>query len=111
MYKTPVNAPVQRAAGGNNNPRPPVPATIPEASALAFAQRAAAATRPTSAIIAGPPVPGTDGRTLHDIDCFGCRRYGHHAGECPTAAASGVTLVQFAYMLAQAGGDPGIDPD
>ena len=110
IYKTPANALTPRNGG---NPRNPVAAS-PEASALTFAQRGGAATvtRPTTPIVAGPPVPGSDGRTLADIDCFTCRRYGHHAGECPaTPAVSGTTLAQFAYMLAQAGGDPSIDPN
>ena len=31
--------------------------------------------------------------------------------ECPTPRSAGTTLAQFAYMMAQAGGDPGLDPN
>jgi hypothetical protein len=39
----------------------------------------------------------------------GCQGYGHNAGECPGATASGITLTQYAFMLAQSN-DSGFDP-
>jgi hypothetical protein len=59
-------------------------------------------------------VAGTNGLVHEDIECYNCAAYGHYRGDCPTGATgqahSGTTLAQFAYMLAQAGGDTGIDP-
>jgi hypothetical protein len=94
-YQSPVNDSRSMRTQGGNQVRP-----SPEASALTFAQRAAL-------------VVGTDGVTHVGITCWNCQAGGHYAGECPTSSAStvsGTTLLQYAYMLAQAG-RTGIDPD
>ena len=48
-------------------------------------------------------VPGTDGETKTEIECFGCHFYGHCAGECPYAARSGVNCAHIRLMLTQNG--------
>ena len=68
--------------------------TSPEASAMTFAQR-------------GAPVAGLNGLTHPGITCYNCNTMGHCSTECPngrneTEPATGTTLVQYAYMLAQA---------
>jgi Zinc knuckle len=61
-------------------------------------------------------VVGNNGLTHEGIECYQCNSYGHYATECPERAAqqqatsTGTTLVQYAYMLAQAGADS-IDPN
>ena len=59
-------------------------------------------------------VVGNNGITHEGIECFQCNSYGHYATECPERAAqttsTGTTLVQYAYMLAQAGA-ASIDPN
>ena len=62
-------------------------------------------------------VPGSDGVLLPGLTCFQCGGYGHRSRECPSLTGSsstnstkGLTLVQHAFMLAQAGG-AGIDPE
>jgi hypothetical protein len=100
-YRAPVNAPTraQQHSSNRGQPNSAAPATpAPEASALTFAQNAF--------------VPGTNGLTHEDVDCWTCHSFGHYSRECPTgrATAAGTTLAQLAYMLAQANGNIGIDP-
>ena len=106
-YKTPVNT------GHHQTQRPsreaPTTAVSVEGSAMTFVQGRRGA----------PAVAGSDGITLGGISCFNCGQYGHMQEFCPTAAASdttttsGLTLAQYAYMLAQAGADGkhGLDPN
>ena len=94
-YQSPVKDSRSMRAQGGSQVRP-----SPEASALTFAQRAALVVR-------------TDGVTHVGITCWNCQAGGHYAGECPTSSTStvsGTTLLQYAYMLAQAG-RTAIDPD
>ena len=98
MYKTPANAPAARAASTRSHQ--PLPSH--EASALTFAQRSAAL------------VTRTNGLTHEGIQCWNCQQHGHNAGECPsTAATSGTTLTQYAFVLAQSSApcNHSIDPD
>ncbi|KAI2508903.1 Reverse transcriptase (RNA-dependent DNA polymerase) [Fragilaria crotonensis] len=93
-YKTPINAP---ATNRNANTRGVQQAASPEASAMTFAQRS------TSSVT----VPGTNGLTHEDIQCWTCQQHGHYAGNCPTGeATSGTTLTQYAFMLAQSAPPP-----
>ena len=66
-----------------------------------------------------PAVAGSNGITLGGISCFNCGNYGHMQEFCPSpvgdasSTASGLTLTQYGYMLAQAWNDDaehGIDP-
>lgn len=62
---------------------------------------------------------GSNGITLGGISCYNCGHFGHMQEFCPSPPAadaasitSGLTLTQYAYMLAQSwDGDHGIDPD
>jgi hypothetical protein len=50
-------------------------------------------------------VAGTNGVTHTDIECFGCNNMGHYASNCPSGTGttvSGTTLLQYAFVLAQA---------
>ncbi|KAI2512761.1 Reverse transcriptase (RNA-dependent DNA polymerase) [Fragilaria crotonensis] len=100
-YKTPVNAPTNR----NANTRTQQVAS-PEASAMTFAQR-------SSSVL----VPGTNGLTHEDIQCWTCQQHGHYAGNCPSGETTpGTTLTQYAFMLAQSAApapehEHVIDPD
>jgi hypothetical protein len=51
---------------------------------------------------APPKVPGNDGVTNPNVNCFNCNANGHYANHCPSA----VTLVQHAYILTQTDGTP-----
>jgi hypothetical protein len=110
-YVTPVNAVEKHPKKLASTTQVPAP----EASALTFAQRAAA-----------PRVVGSDGITHENITCFKCNSLGHYASVCPgatptatpTVAANGAmakgatTLTQFAFMMAQANHTHvGIDPN
>ena len=106
LYEPPVNQPTAMAH------RPPAArsagtatrATGSDANALTFAQQSATYAERVAASVAG-----TDGVIHPGITCRGgCQGYGHYAGECP-GTASGTTLVQYAFVLAQSF-DSGIDP-
>lgn len=121
-YRTPANARERQATQTQSHSVTPPPVQqgvsttmkTPEGSAMTFAQRAAA-----------PKVPGTDGITHNTITCFLCQSVGHSSTDCPghgateksqpTAGNPGVggkTLMQVAYMLAQANQtDRDIDPN
>ena len=43
-------------------------------------------------------VPGDNGITHSDVECYGCHKFGHYFSNCPTRP---VTLVQHGYSLAQ----------
>ena len=53
-------------------------------------------------------VPGSESEMHDDIRCYRCQATSHYARECPTKSST--TLVQYAFMLAQAG-TTGIDPN
>jgi hypothetical protein len=100
-YKTPVNASTNRNANTRIQQ-----AASPDASAMTFAQR-------SSSIL----VPGTNGLTHDNIQCWTCQQHGHYAGNCPAGeTTSGTTLTQYAFMLAQSAApapehEHVIDPD
>jgi hypothetical protein len=54
--------------------------------------------------------PGKDGITHEGVKCYQCQATGHFAGDCPSGANTGTTLVQQAFVLAQAKMMPDIDP-
>ena len=107
MYKTPTlhgarnNQQRQQQRPNDTNPD--------QLHGLTLAQRTAIA------------VAGTDGQLRPSISCFTCHLPGHMAGECPGVAPAtpapvsvpGVTLTQYAYVLAQAtrAGEHEIDPE
>ena len=97
-YKTPANQRTNRLPGPSEDSQD-------LSSGMTFAQRAA-----------GTGTPGRDGQLHAGITCYNCQACGHYASECPTvdsgttATTTGTTLVQLAYMLAQAG-KAGIDPN
>jgi hypothetical protein len=109
MYKTPTNTSRSNNGTGSNR------ATSTDVSGATLTQRgttgtAAAATVPLLNL--GPLVTGTDGRTLAGIECWTCHREGHHRDVCPTTPTPPpVTLTQYRFMLAQADGYHGIDPN
>jgi Zinc knuckle len=100
-YKTPANT---RARDERRNLAPPATAqpTGPEASALTFSQKTSG-------------VAGTDGIVHERITCYNCQATGHYATDCPSdgkiPAQPGTSLLQYAYMLAQAKPATGINPD
>ena len=49
------------------------------------------------------PVPGTDGQTKTDIECFGYHFYGHYTGEYPYVERSGINCAHIRLMLTQDG--------
>ena len=51
----------------------------------------------------GSLIPGTDGKTHHDIKCFNCNKKGHYASSCPEA--DGVQLLQMANINIDKGDD------
>jgi hypothetical protein len=71
----------------------------PESSAMTFAQKA-------------DMKPGKDGITHEGVKYYNCQATGHFAGDCPSGANTGTTLVQQAFVLAQAKAKmmPDIDP-
>ena len=75
-YKTPWNLQAKRtllpANDGSNQDRE---------EGLMFAQQ-------------GGPVPGTNGVTHNDIECFKCHQIGHYASNSPDEGKSGVLLIQ-----------------
>ena len=80
---------------------PPAP-TVSASSGITFAQAAAAG---------DPPVPGNNGGIFPAVDCYVCGSLGHYAANCPTStsSATGTTLTQYAFMMAQAASST-IDP-
>ena len=99
-YTLPTLTRARGAASSGNHATATPGAASPEASAMTFAQ-------------ASGVVAGNNGETHETVECFQCHAYGHYANECPQRAqdaTSGTTLVQYAYMLAQAAVTE-IDPD
>ena len=39
------------------------------------------------------PVPGKDGKTFTNIECFKCNKKGHYANQCPTVNEEGIQLM------------------
>jgi hypothetical protein len=106
LYESPVN---QTATTAHRQPARSTATTArttgSEGNALTFAQQGVSYAERVAASVAG-----TDGVVHPGITCRGgCQGYGHYAGECPGATASGTTLTQYAFMLAQSN-DSGIDP-
>lgn len=97
-YTLPTLTRTRNTAGSTNQPTSHATATSPETSTLTFAQ--------TTEFVAG-----NNGVTNETVECFQCHAYGHYAHECPQRAepSTGATLMQYAYMLAQADA-AGIDP-
>ena len=85
-YKTPEN--LTRPRGHQAS------ATASVASGMTFTQRSSNS------------ISGTNGITHDDIECWQCHGFGHYQSNCPSTAGavtpSGTTLVQHAFMMAQA---------
>jgi hypothetical protein len=77
-YKTPVNS----------RPRRPTTDTATREDGIMFAQATV--------------IPGTNGITHADIECYQCHSMGHYACNCPDASELNVTLLQHGYTMAQA---------
>ena len=46
-------------------------------------------------------VPGTNGQTHDDVECYKCHQFGHYASNCPQAGDN-ITLIQSGCSLTQA---------
>ncbi len=44
-------------------------------------------------------MPGDNGITHSDVECYGCHKFGHYFSNCPNRP---ITLLQHGYCLAQA---------
>ena len=95
-YKTPDNN-LARPPRNSSQQSQGVTVAASTTSGITFAQRGS--------------VSGTDGITHEDIECWQCHGHGHYQSNCPNGAvtSSGTTLVQHAYMMAQANASS-IDP-
>jgi hypothetical protein len=104
LYEIPVN---QETTSTQRHPRSAGTgaATRSETSPLTLVQQGATYAERVAASVAA-----TDGVVHPGITCWGrCQGYGHYAEQCPGAAATGTTLTQYAFMLAQSN-ESGIDP-
>ena len=90
-YRSPENLPRPRSAH-QSAPVTSSTATVGTSSGITFAKSGT--------------VPGSNGLTHDEIECYNCHSIGHYASNCPdgTVSPSGTTLIQFAYMMAQANG-------
>ena len=52
----------------------------------------------------GGLVPGVNGSTYENVQCYLCHRWGHYKSQCPKAASTGVNLLQLGFTFAQSTG-------
>mgnify|MGYP003321274356 CR=1 FL=1 len=49
----------------------------------------------------GGLVPGTNGNTYDNVQCYLCRLWGHYKSHCPNVTSKGVNLLQLGFLFAQ----------